>query len=107
MSAATIRDAMTDPALFGGTFGGDSFAAWWALLGGFYGLSLDDNEADTFRMLTGRTEIPTEAQDELWLVVGRRGGKSHAAALLAIYEACFEDHRDRLAPGEAATWVSP
>jgi hypothetical protein len=103
MSAVNIRDAMTDPALFGGIFGGDSFAAWRALLGGFYGLSLGDTEADMFRTLTGRTDAPTEAHDELWLVVGRRDGKSHAAALLAIYEACFQDHRDRLAPGEVAT----
>jgi len=98
-----IRDAMTDPALFGGTFGSDSFVSWRALLGGFYGLSLSDAEAEIFRTLTGRTDTPAEAHDELWLVVGRRGGKSHAAALLAIYEACFQDHRDKLAPGEVAT----
>ena len=38
--SVTIRDAMTDPALFGGVFGGDSFAAWRALLAGFHGLPL-------------------------------------------------------------------
>jgi len=99
----TIRDAMVDKNLFGGTFGGASFAAWRALLSGFYGLPLDDTEADTFKAITGRTETPTEAHDELWQVVGRRGGKSHVAALLAIFEACFTDHRDTLAPGEIAT----
>ena len=35
----SIVDAMSDPALFGDSFGGESFAAWRALLGGFYGLS--------------------------------------------------------------------
>jgi len=99
----TITDAMTDRQLFGGTFGGDSFAAWRALLGGFYGLPLDDPEAETFKAITGRTETPQEAAHELWLAVGRRGGKSHVAGLLAIFEACFHDHRDRLAPGEVAT----
>jgi phage terminase large subunit-like protein len=103
MSVATIRDAMTDPALFGGTFGGGSFAAWRALLAGFYGLSLDDTEAATFCTLTGFTETPAEEHHELWLVVGRRGGKSHAAALLATFEAAFKDHRDKLAAGEWAT----
>ncbi|MCA1775210.1 MAG: hypothetical protein LC676_06265, partial [Loktanella sp.] len=98
-----IRDAMTDPNLFGGTFGGDSFAAWRALLSGFYGLPLDNDEADTFKAITGRTEAPTEAHDELWLVVGRRGGKSHVAGLVAAYEAAFRDHRDKLAAGEVAT----
>jgi hypothetical protein len=101
--SVSILDAMTDDKLFGGTFGGDSFAAWRALLGGFYGLPLDDTEADTFKTITGRAETPTEAANELWLAVGRRGGKSQEAALLAIYEACFHDHRDKLAPGEIAT----
>ena len=101
--AVDIRQAMTDAKLFGGTFGGDSFAAWRALLGGFYGLPLDDDGADTFKALTQRAETPTEAAHELWLAVGRRGGKSHVAGLLAIYEACFHDHRDKLAPGEIAT----
>ncbi|WP_297780043.1 hypothetical protein [uncultured Roseovarius sp.] len=101
--AVTIRDAMTDRQLFGDTFGGDSFAAWRALLGGFYGLPLDSAEADTFKELTGRAETPQDAGEELWLVVGRRGGKSHAAALCAAYEAAFKDHRDKLAPGEMAT----
>jgi len=99
----TIRDAMTDPQLFGDIFAGDSYAAWRALLGGFYGLPLDHCDAMVFEGLTGRTETLQEAHDELWLVVGRRGGKSHAAALVATYEAAFQDHRDKLAPGEVAT----
>ncbi len=99
----TIRDAMTDPVLFGDTFAGPSFAAWRALLSGFYGLPLTDDEAQSFLALTGRAETPTQAHDELWLVVGRRGGKSHAAALVAVFEAAFQDHRAKLAPGEIAT----
>jgi len=35
--------------------------------------------------------------------IGRRGGKSHAAAFLAVYLAAFQDYRDKLAPGEVAT----
>lgn len=101
--AVTIRDAMTDPALFGGTFGSKSFAAWRALLAGFYGLPMTDTETANFKILTGRTEIPQDAASELWLAVGRRGGKSHVAAFLAIYEACFTDYRDILAAGEIAT----
>lgn len=101
--SVTILDTMTDPQLFGGVFGGDSFAAWRALLGGFYGLPLAATGAETFKTITGRAETPQEAANELWLAVGRRGGKSHAAGLLAIFEACFTDHRDKLAPGEVAT----
>lgn len=65
-----ICTAMTDRALFGDTFGGDSFAAWRALLAGFYGLPMGDTEAATFQTLTGRTEHPTEPHDELWLAFG-------------------------------------
>ena len=99
----TIRDAMTDSALFGAQFAGDSWLGWRALLAGFYGLPLDDAEAERFTALTGREGVPESAHDELWLVVGRRGGKSQCAALLAVYEAAFKSHADKLAPGEVAT----
>jgi hypothetical protein len=101
--AVSILDAMTDRQLFGDTFGGDSFAAWRALLGGFYGLPLADTEAKTFKAITGRAETPQDAANELWLAVGRRGGKSHVAALLAVYLAAFQDYRAKLALGEVAT----
>lgn len=103
MAEVTIRDAMTDRNLFGRTFAGESFAAWRALLSGFYGLTLTDDEAKTYASVTGRAEAPQEAHDELWLAVGRRGGKSHLAALVAVFEAAFRDHRPRLAAGEWAT----
>lgn len=99
----TIRDLMTDPALFGSQFGGDSFAAWRALLAGFYGLELSEDELETFLALTGRSEAPTGAFSELWVPIGRRGGKTQNAALIAVYEALFKDHRATLSPGEIAT----
>jgi len=104
MSApVTIRDLMTDPALFGDQFGGDSFAAWRALLAAFYGLELTEDEAETVKALTGRSEASQGAFVELWLAIGRRGGKSQIAALIAVYEALFQDHRAKLSPGEVAT----
>lgn len=99
----TIRDLMTDPALFGDQFSGESFAAWRALLAGFYGLELAEDELPHWQELTGRESAPEAAHDELWLAIGRRGGKTQNAALLAVYEACFKDHTDRLSPGEVAT----
>lgn len=99
----TIRDAMTDPALFGDQFGGDSFAAWRALLAAFYGLELSDDERAILLGLTGRESLPESAFAELWLAIGRRGGKSQIAALIAVYEALFRDHRAKLSPGEVAT----
>jgi hypothetical protein len=105
MPNVTILDVMTDPNLFGKQFGGESFAAWRALLGGFYGLPMDEGQAETFKAITGRAETPAQAADELWLPVGRRGGKSRVAALVATFEGAFKDHRDKLAPGEWATIV--
>lgn len=101
--SVTIRDVMTDPALFGGQFGGESWKAWRALLAGFFGLLLNDDERELFLSLTGRQSVPQSASEELWLVVGRRGGKSMCAALLAVYEGAFHEYADRLAPGEIAT----
>lgn len=101
-ATVNVRELMTDPALLGGQFSGPSWAAWRTLLAGFYGLELDPDERRQFKQLTGRRK-PGSAHDELWLAIGRRGGKSMIAALLAIYEAAFRDYRDRLAPGEIAT----
>ena len=37
----------------------------------------------------------------LWLVIGRRGGKSFAMALIAVYLAVFRDWRKYLSPASA------
>jgi hypothetical protein len=97
-----IREVMTDLNLFGREFGGESWGQWRTLLSGFYGLPLDRVETDGWYTLTQRPP-PKTAHDELWLVVGRRGGKSFIAALLAIYESAFCDYREKLAAGEVAT----
>ena len=97
-----IIEAMQDPELFGKQFAGDSWAAWRTLLAGFYGLT-GSVDPELWGSLTGRAETPTGPHNELWLPVGRRGGKSNVAALLAVYEAVFNDHKDKLSPGEVAT----
>ena len=99
----TIRDVMTDKQLFGDQFGGDSFAAWRALLAAFYGLELTDDERNILEAITGRAGSFLGAFAALWLVIGRRGGKSQIAALVALYQAVFHDYRSKLSPGEVAT----
>ena len=96
-----IIDAMTDPQLFGKHFAGESWEAWRTLIAGYYGLPIADKVLWT--ELTGRTDSPDKPHSELWLPVGRRGGKSRGAALLAVYEAVFNNHKAKLAPGEVAT----
>lgn len=97
--SVTILEAMADPALFGGDFGGATWDPWRALLAGFYGLPTN---AVAFRGLTGRLP-PAVPASELWTIAGRRGGKSRIAALIATFEGCFTDHRAELAAGETAT----
>lgn len=101
--AVDIRAVMTDPALFGDQFAGESWAAWRALLSGFYGLKLDAAERRYWHTLTSRSRVPSGPLDELWLAVGRRGGKSQCAALLAVFESMFKDYAPKLSPGEVAT----
>ena len=71
--------------------------------GGFYGLPLDKQELALFQRITALPGPVQAALLELWLAVGRRGGKSQVAALVAVYEAAFKDYSDRLSPGEVAT----
>lgn len=96
-----LRRAFTDPNLFGRHFEGASWANWRALLAGFDGQPLSKEEADVFRALTAREPL-TEPASELWLPIGRRGGKTSTAAGLGVWYGA-QDYSDRLAPGEVAT----
>ena len=97
-----MRAALGDPDLFGRVFAGESWAAWRVLLIAAMGEALDDDERAVFEALTGRPRGPAERVDELWAVIGRRGGKTRAVAVLAAYIAALCDHADKLAPGERA-----
>jgi hypothetical protein len=64
------------------------------------GEPLTKDELKTFTKFTGRTKPPSKRVDELWCCVGRRGGKSRAMAVLAIYLAGLCDYGDKLTRGE-------
>lgn len=98
----SIIDAMNDADLFGPWFKGSSWDNWKTFLKVLFGLELTDSERERFTHFTGRESLP-EAIKEAWLIVGRRGGKSLTAALIAVYLACFRDYTAHLAPGEVAT----
>jgi Terminase large subunit, T4likevirus-type, N-terminal len=58
------------------------------------------DELDIFKQLTGRDYQPTGVCiEEFWGVVGRRSGKTRAAAVLAVYFAIL-DYSDKLSIGE-------
>jgi hypothetical protein len=95
----TIDRAMRDKRLLGTTLGdAASWSTWSAVLRGAYGLPLSADQQQIFAQVAGGRGPPTQRVSEMWCLVGRRGGKSRMAAALAVYEACFVEHR--LAAGE-------
>lgn len=99
-SKVAMRAALEDPELLGSLVPGDSWRPWRTILIAAMGEVLDDPERTIFKALTGRDAEPLQRVDELVAVVGRRGGKSRAAAVLAAYVAAFCDWSDALAAGE-------
>src|SRR5262249_29248208 len=96
----TLRKALNDPELLGSSMSGPSWAVGRILRFAAWGEPLLPEEMETFRTITGRDIAPDTRVDELWCVVGRRGGKSRAMATLAVYLAGLVDHSDTLVRGE-------
>ncbi|WP_208647049.1 hypothetical protein [Mesorhizobium kowhaii] len=95
-----MRQALTDPQLLGNALPGESWSIWRTLLIAAMGEALTDDERATFAAITGREREPLERIDELWCIVGRRGGKTRAAGTMGAYVAALCDWTDKLAPGE-------
>lgn len=101
-----IIQAIDDPDLFRSVIRDHStWGAWRGFLKALFGLPMDDTEAETFRACTGRATPSAAAFGAAWLVCGRRGGKSFALALIAVFKACFENYTPFLAVGERATII--
>lgn len=98
-----MRTALSDTRHFGSILPGNSWAAWRILLIAAMGEALTPDERVIFESLTGRPAEPPERVDELSCVIGRRGGKTRAVAVLAAYIAALVDFSDVLAPGERAS----
>ena len=96
----SMRKALSDPQLLGTALPGDSWRPWRTLLIAAMGEKLTDDERALFKTLTGREHEPLQRVDTFAAVVGRRGGKSRAMAVLATYISGLVDHTDALVPGE-------
>jgi len=79
--AATISLSrfLADPNLLGPDFAAPSWDAWKVTLKAAFGERLTPDETTRFRELAGR-DPPTKRVRELWLAIGRRGGKDSIAA---------------------------
>jgi phage terminase large subunit-like protein len=84
-------------------FAHESRAAWRALLAAIFALRLSAAELEIYRRHTERSQAPTAQAREAWLVIGRRGGKSSAVALIAIYLTCFRKYE--LSRGERGVFM--
>jgi hypothetical protein len=100
---ANIIDAVTLPDWWGPWFPKpESWAAWRTFWKATFALPMDAEDLYIFRQCTARTNPPTELPKEIAEVIGRRGGKSRAAATTAAWLAVFVDWRPHLGPGEKA-----
>ena len=95
----TITAALEDANLFKPWFDDESWDAWKVVLKSTFSLPLTAKELQLFTQFTNRKTVPSTV-NELWLLVGRRGGKSMIAALIATYLAFFLDWKKVLSPGE-------
>ncbi|WP_194755711.1 hypothetical protein [Aliidiomarina indica] len=99
-----VLEFMKNPDLCGGSFTGDSWQAWEAVLSGAFALPMDDDTLEKFKALAGDREPPAERVRELWVIAGRRSAKSHVASAIAVYLATvgveLENLTERLSIGE-------
>jgi hypothetical protein len=95
----SMRKSLEDPKLLGGALRGDSWEPWRVLLIAAMGEPLTESERAQFRQLTGREHEPLQRVNEFAAVIGRRGGKTRAMAVLAAYIAGLCEH-EALVPGE-------
>ena len=94
-----IAHAFCDKRLFAAAFDDlSSWNVWLTILSAAFALPLTAAQRQTFATIGGGRLLPTKAVRELWVVAGRKSGKSRIAALVSIYLALFVKHK--VAPGE-------
>lgn len=99
MTEETILDVIRDDFP---QFLAESFAGWRAILAAAFGLPVED--MPLIERLTARTRLPMKQVAELYLVCGRRAGKSLIAALIAVYFTAYRVYPS-LVSGETAQFV--
>ena len=77
-----------------------TWAAWLVCLKAIFAIPMTKDELKIYRKYTDRKKPPSIPFKEVFLIVGRRGGKSFISALIAVYLSVFKDWRDHLGPGE-------
>ena len=104
-----IPKAMESSKIFRPYFreGLESWASWmtfYKVLSGYPREKFSDEEAELFRECAGfeLDELPSEPIREVFLIIGRRAGKSVTASFLAVIHALWGEWEQYLSPGEQA-----
>jgi hypothetical protein len=93
-----ILQMMDNVDLCGKDFRSPTWSSWRVFLKALFALRLDAAEFATYQKHTGRSSAPAKPFARAAVIVGRRGGKSRIAALVAVFLAVFREYA--LAPGE-------
>ena len=97
----TIDEALRDKNLLGAALDDAStWRNWMVVLRAAFGLRLNEEQRSVFKAVAGDREPPTARVQELWIVAGRRSGKTRMASAIASFIASIERSKFRLAPGE-------
>ena len=100
-----IIQVLQSPKAFGPIIGPlATWERWLSFLRTLYGLPLSEKDTEVFKACTGRAVPAGGGYLEAYAVVGRRGGKSKMASLIAAYEAVFGPWAAHLSPGERG-WI--
>ncbi|HEY7302432.1 MAG TPA: hypothetical protein VH684_31435 [Xanthobacteraceae bacterium] len=99
-----IIEALTAPKFWGQWFRDlNTWSAWFSFLKTTFALPLTDEDRALYQRCTGRTLSLAAVVREVWLICGRRAGKTRIAACIAAYLAVFGRWASHLAPGERAS----
>lgn len=79
-----------------------SWDAWRSFWRAGYALLPSPRDLELYHFHTGRQTYPTQPFREIWMVIGRGGGKSINAGLVALFLAISRDYTRELARGGVA-----
>jgi hypothetical protein len=105
----TLTRALTDPNIFGSTFGGESFWTWRVVGKLIDGIELTEpREIELFEACTGRSYNRHERRRlrRLFILAGRRAGKDRFFSAVAVWRAALVTNWNRhTSPGEGAVVI--
>ena len=102
MTVPTIIQAMDHPKFFQPWFRGESWNGWRAVLKATNALPMTPEEIAFFKSVAGGRKPPSRRPREVWLAIGRRGGKDSVVSAIATHAAASFNPKGILRPGERA-----